>query len=96
MPGDDDAEVAEYMLVDDARNLEDYLARFDVTLSVMQRPRRSSASRELIDAAATAFGTSSALRAGAQHARGTLEGDAVEAPLRGLERAESGRARWDA
>jgi adenosine deaminase len=29
-------ELADWMRVDDARNLEDYLARFDVTLSVMQ------------------------------------------------------------
>ena len=36
MPRDDAEALREYMLVDDARNLEDYLARFDVTLSVMQ------------------------------------------------------------
>src|SRR5436305_11214287 len=37
MPRDDVESLAEYMRVDDARSLEDYLARFDVTLAVMQR-----------------------------------------------------------
>ena len=37
MPRGSAAELREYMIVRDARNLEDYLARFDVTLSVMQR-----------------------------------------------------------
>ena len=36
MPRDDADALRDYMRVDDARNLEDYLARFDVTLSVMQ------------------------------------------------------------
>src|SRR5215212_7874283 len=36
MPCEDAAALREYMRVDDARHLEDYLARFDVTLSVMQ------------------------------------------------------------
>ena len=36
MPRDDAEALREYMRVDDARSLEDYLARFDVTLSVMQ------------------------------------------------------------
>ena len=33
MPRDDVDALADYMRVDDARSLEDYLARFDVTLS---------------------------------------------------------------
>lgn len=37
MPRGDASALREYMTVRDARNLEDYLARFDVTLSVMQR-----------------------------------------------------------
>lgn len=37
MPRADVAALGEFMTVRDARNLEDYLARFDVTLSVMQR-----------------------------------------------------------
>jgi adenosine deaminase len=36
MPKTDAASLAEYMRVDDARHLEDYLARFATTLSVMQ------------------------------------------------------------
>jgi adenosine deaminase len=37
MPADDAEALREYMLVRDARNLEEYLTRFDITLSVMQR-----------------------------------------------------------
>ena len=36
IPRDDADALREYMRVDDARSLEDYLARFDVTLGVMQ------------------------------------------------------------
>src|SRR4030095_5190873 len=36
MPRDNAEALREYMVVTDARNLEDYLARFEVTLSVMQ------------------------------------------------------------
>src|SRR5688572_14256610 len=36
MPRDDADALREYMRVDDARNLEEYLERFTVTLSVMQ------------------------------------------------------------
>ena len=36
MPKTDPKALAEYMRVDDARNLEDYLLRFTTTLSVMQ------------------------------------------------------------
>ncbi len=36
LPSDDPAELADYLFVRDARNLEDYLARFDLTVSVMQ------------------------------------------------------------
>lgn len=38
MPGQTPAELAHHMYVRDARHLEDYLARFDTTLSVMQTP----------------------------------------------------------
>jgi adenosine deaminase len=37
MPRADAGELREYMIVRDARNLEDYLGRFDITLSIMQR-----------------------------------------------------------
>src|SRR5690242_3539878 len=36
MPAPTEESLREYMIVRDARSLEDYLARFDVTLSVMQ------------------------------------------------------------
>jgi adenosine deaminase len=36
LPVSDVATLGDYMRVDDARNLEDYLARFEITLSVMQ------------------------------------------------------------
>ena len=36
LPVSDATSLADWMRVDDARNLEDYLARFDVTLAVMQ------------------------------------------------------------
>ena len=36
MPASDVDELREFMIVRDARNLEDYLTRFDITLSVMQ------------------------------------------------------------
>ena len=38
MPRADAESLRDFMTVRDARNLEDYLARFDVTLTVMQRP----------------------------------------------------------
>ena len=37
MPRGDARSLAEFMVVRDARNLEDYLARFEITLAVMQR-----------------------------------------------------------
>lgn len=36
LPVSDTAALGDYMRVDDARNLEDYLARFEITLAVMQ------------------------------------------------------------
>jgi len=44
MPRHTPEELAEFMRVDDAQSLEDYLRRFDVTISVMQSEKRSSAS----------------------------------------------------
>jgi adenosine deaminase len=38
LPASDAASLARYMLVDDARNLEDYLRRFDLTVAVLQTP----------------------------------------------------------
>jgi adenosine deaminase len=91
MPATTAEELADYMRVDDARNLEDYLARFDVTLAVMQ----TADSLERIayelaeDAAAEGTRYIEVRYAPVLNVRGglTLE-EAVEAPLRGLRRAE--------
>ena len=91
MPHDDADALREYMRVDDARHLEDYLARFETTLSVMQ-------TEEAMERIAFELAEDSA-RDGVRYievryapilnVRGGLTlGQAVEAPLRGLERAE--------
>ncbi|MBW8772501.1 MAG: adenosine deaminase, partial [Gemmatimonadetes bacterium] len=38
LPATDAAALARWMLVDDARDLEDYLKRFDVTIALLQDP----------------------------------------------------------
>ena len=91
IPRDDPDSLREYMRVDDARSLEDYLARFDVTLGVMQ-------SADALDRIAYELSMDAA-RDGVRYLevryapvlntrRGLSLGEAVEAPLRGLERAE--------
>lgn len=91
MPRDDVDALRDYMRVDDARSLEDYLMRFDTTLSVMQ-------TEEALERIAYEL----ALDAAAEGVRylemrfapplNTLQGltieQAVEAPLRGIARAE--------
>jgi adenosine deaminase len=92
MPGDDSGALARFMLVDDARNLEDYLARFDVTLSVMQ----TAAALERIafelaeDAAAEGVRYLEVRYAPVLNVRQglTMEG-AIEAAVRGLRRAHA-------
>ena len=91
MPKDDPEALRAFMRVDDARNLEDYLARFEITLSVMQ----TEASLERIayelaaDAAAEGVRYLEVRYAPVLNTRGGLElGATVEAPLRGLARAE--------
>jgi adenosine deaminase len=91
MPRTDAESLREYMRVSDARNLEDYLERFDITLSVMQ----TSYALERI-----AFELAEdAAREGVQYIEvryapvlnvsgGLTLGEAVEAPLRGLARAQ--------
>ena len=91
MPRDDADALREYMRVDDARNLEDYLARFDVTLSVMQTAEALEriAYELAIDAARDGVRYIEVRYAPVLNVRGGLSLDeAVEAPLRGLERAE--------
>ena len=91
MPADDVDALRDYMRVDDAQNLEEYLQRFDVTLSVMQ----TSESLERIayelaeDAAAEGVRYIEVRYAPVLNVREGLSlGEAVEAPLRGLARAE--------
>ncbi|MFI5227782.1 MAG: adenosine deaminase [Gemmatimonadales bacterium] len=91
VPRDDAEALREYMRVDDARSLEDYLARFDVTLGVLQT--EAALERVAYELALDAA------RDGVRYIevryspvlntrRGLSLGAAVEAPLRGLERAE--------
>ena len=91
MPATDEASLASYMLVSDARNLEDYLARFSVTLAVMQRPEAleriafelaEDVAREGVRYLEVRYAPILNVR------EGMSLGEAVEAPLRGLERAE--------
>lgn len=91
MPRATAEELRAYMLVDDARNLEDYLSRFAVTVSVMQTA--DSLERIAYELA------EDAARDGVKYlevrnapilnvSEGLSLGEAVEAPIRGLERAE--------
>ena len=92
MPAPDAESLREYMTVDDARNLEDYLERFAITLSVMQtEPALERIAYELAE---------DAWRDGVRYIEvryapvlNVREGlsleQAVEAPLRGLARAEA-------
>lgn len=92
MPREDADALADYMRVSDAHNLEEYLQRFAVTLSVMQ----SEAALERIayelavDAAADGVRYLEVRYSPILNVRHGLSlGDAVEAPLRGLARAEA-------
>ena len=90
MPRDEPEALRSYMRVSDAHSLEDYLTRFDTTLSVMQ----TSDALERIafelaeDAAADGVRYIEVRFAPILNVAGGLSlGAAVEAPLRGLERA---------
>ena len=91
MPAATPAALAEFMRVDDARNLEDYLSRFDVTLSVMQTSEALDriAYELAMDVAQEGVRYIEVRYAPVLNVREglTLE-QAVEAPLRGLARAE--------
>ncbi|HEX3868342.1 MAG TPA: adenosine deaminase [Gemmatimonadaceae bacterium] len=91
MPCTDAEELRDYMRVDDARNLDDYLARFDVTLSVMQ-------TADAIERVAYELSLDAA-RDGVRYIeiryapvlnvrRGLGVAEAIESSLHGLERAE--------
>jgi adenosine deaminase len=91
MPKDDAEALAEHMRVDDARNLEEYLSRFEVTLSVMQTAEAMEriAYELAADCAAEGVRYLETRYAPILNIRGDLSlGEAVEAPLRGLVRAE--------
>ena len=91
MPADDDEQLREHMLVRDARNLEDYLARFETTLSVMQTADAlERIAYELAeDAAREGVRYLEVRYAPVLNVRNGLSlGESVEAPLRGLARAE--------
>ena len=91
MPAASSEELREYMLVNDARNLEDYLKRFDVTISVMQTAESlERIAYELAeDAAKDGVRYIEVRNAPVLNVREGLSlGEAVEAPIRGLERAE--------
>lgn len=91
MPADDPEALGDYMLVSDAKTLEDYLTRFDITLSVMQTAEAlervayelaEDASREGVRYIETRYSP------WLNDRQGLSWGDIVEAPLRGLARAE--------
>jgi len=91
MPEDDAEALRNYMRVDDARNLEDYLARFGHTLSVMQTAEAMERiAYELAeDCAKEGVRYLEARYAPILNVEGGLSMmQAVEAPLRGLARAE--------
>ena len=94
MPARDAESLRRYMLVSDARNLEQYLERFHVTLSVMQTAGAlERVAYELaLDAADEGVRYIEVRYAPILNVSGGLElGEAVEAPLRGLARAQRER-----
>ena len=92
LPYGDEASLYDYLFVQDGRDLVDYLKRFDLTLSVMQTAESlERTTYELCEDAAEENVRYLEIRySPILHRQGdlTLE-EAVEAPLRGLRRAES-------
>ncbi|MGQ0641370.1 MAG: adenosine deaminase [Gemmatimonadaceae bacterium] len=91
LPDSDPEAVRAYMRVDNAHNLEEYLQRFEVTLSVLQSSESlERAAYELAeDAAADGVLYLEARFAPLLNVRNGLTlGEAIEAPLRGFARAE--------
>lgn len=91
LPATDPEALAEYLFVRDATNLEDYLARFEVTLSVMQHASalERTAWELCEDAAAENIRYMEIRYSPILHTRGGLPlPETVEAPLRGMRRAE--------
>lgn len=91
LPAATPATLASWMRVDDARNLEDYLARFSVTLDVMQEAASIEriAYELVVDAAADGVQYLEARFCPALNTRETLTAeDALRAALKGLARGE--------
>jgi adenosine deaminase len=91
MPKHTPEELAEFMRVDDARTLEDYLRRFDVTVSVMQtEDALERIAYELAEDASEDGVRYIEVRNAPilNIVRGLTLVQAIEAPLRGLRRAE--------
>lgn len=91
MPETDAGALADYMRVDDARNLEDYLARFTTTLSVMQTA--PAIERIAFELAEDAFSEGiryieTRFAPVLNVHRGLSVDDVVDAAVRGLARAE--------
>lgn len=91
MPRDSADGLRDYMLVSDAKSLEDYLKRFEVTVSVMQTTEAiERIAYELgADAAADGVRYIEVRNAPILNSRGKLSmAEALEAQIRGLEKAE--------
>jgi adenosine deaminase len=91
MPRNSAEELAEFMRVDDAESLEDYLRRFDITVSVMQTEEAlERIAYELAEDAAEDGVRYIEVRNAPilNVVQGLTLVQAVEAPLRGLRRAE--------
>jgi adenosine deaminase len=91
LPTTDLAELTRYLHVLDARNLMDYLARFEITLSVLQTPEAlERVTYELVEDGAAEGVRYMEIRFSPILCtkRGMPLTEAVEAPLRGMRRAE--------
>jgi len=91
MPKQTPEELADFMKVDDAKSLDDYLRRFDITVSVLQNEEAlERAAYELAEDAAEDGVRYIEVRNAPilNVVKGLTLVEAVEAPLRGLRRAE--------
>ncbi|MEO5799732.1 MAG: adenosine deaminase [Gemmatimonadales bacterium] len=91
LPASDADALRRYMLVDDARNLEDYLARFEYTIALLQTPEAIErvAYEMVADAAADGLRYLEVRYCPRLSTRGGLSmDDAVAAEWRGLQRGE--------
>jgi len=91
MPADSADALRDYMVVKDAKSLEDYLERFEITIAVMQTAEAiERISYELgADAAKDGVKYIEVRNAPILNSRGKLEmGEALEAQIKGLERAQ--------